>query len=249
MKKIVLCIWIFLFAFNVNAASISTNVTLKSCIDGDTAILNIDNKEVKVRFLAINTPEVNKEEFGKEASEYSCGLLKNAKQITVEYDSKATKDKYDRELVWIWVDDKLLQERLVSEGYAEVAYVYDKYKYAESLCLVQQDAIQNKKHIWSNSSREEDYCGGVDTSKVINIIDYELLKMLDENTEYSQEDVQKFIDQIQNAQSKIEAFSSATDKVSNYMEENPETVSNAILFVILGIAGIYLLLKTIKELK
>ncbi len=248
MKKVVLLISIFLFAFNVNAAS-TTNVTLKSCIDGDTANFVVDGKEVKARFLAINTPEYENEDFGKDAGEYTCKLLKEAKTITIEYDSKATTDKYDRALVWVWVDKNLLQERLVSEGYAEVAYVYDKYKYADSLCVLQQDAIKNKKNIWSNTKREQDYCGGVDTSKVINIIDYELLTVTENQDDYSQEDINKILEQIQSTQSKAEAINNATVKVNEFLDENKEGISNVLLYVVLGIAGIYLLLKTIKDMK
>lgn len=233
----------------VNAAQISKEVTLKSCIDGDTANFIIDEKEIKVRFLALNTPEYEKEEYGKEASEYTCKLLKEAKTITVEYDEKATKDKYDRVLAWVWVDKDLLQEKIIANGYGEVAYVYDKYKYADSLCLVQQDAIKDKKNIWSNANKEQDYCGGVDTTNIINIIDYDLQMSITEQSDYSQEDVQKIIDQIQNAQSKVEAINNATSKVGQFLDDNKEGVANVMLYALLGIAGIYVLLKTIKDLK
>ena len=46
----------------------------------------------------------------------------------MEYDDNSTKrDKYDRILAWVYADDLFLQDSLVSEGYAEVAYLYGKY--------------------------------------------------------------------------------------------------------------------------
>jgi len=39
-------------------------------------------KKVKIRFLAIDTPEVDKNEpYSREAKEYTCNALKNAKEI------------------------------------------------------------------------------------------------------------------------------------------------------------------------
>ena len=130
MKKIVIVlICFFALIINVNAKKLDVNVKFKSCIDGDTATFMVDDKEVKVRFLSINTPELKTEYKGEEAKDFTCKALSNAETIVLEHDDKATVDKYDRLLVWIWVDGKLLQESLVSEGLAEVAYVYDDYKY------------------------------------------------------------------------------------------------------------------------
>ena len=59
-------------------------VEFYKCSDGDTARFKIKGEEKKVRFLAIDTPEVNHQEkgtepFGKEASDYTCNALSNAK--------------------------------------------------------------------------------------------------------------------------------------------------------------------------
>ncbi len=126
MKKIVfLFICFFAFILNIYAVSIDSNVSLKSCIDGDTANFNVNGEEVKVRFLAVNAPEKDTEEYGKDASDYVCSRLVNANTIILEYDEKATVDKYDRTLAWVWVDGELLEQSLVFGGYAEVAYIYD----------------------------------------------------------------------------------------------------------------------------
>ena len=79
MKKIIFCI-ILLFSFNINVKAEKLEVTLNKCVDGDTAWFNLDSNNIKVRFLAIDTPEsTNKiEPYGKEASEFTCNALKNA---------------------------------------------------------------------------------------------------------------------------------------------------------------------------
>ena len=119
--------------------------------------LELDEKEIKVRFLAIDTPETGETEepFGKEASEFTCGKLKFAKKIEIEYDDNAEKkDKYDRELVWVFVDDRLLQEEIVEKGYGEVTYLYGDYKYINILKRSESIAKRNSLNIWSTN---EDY--------------------------------------------------------------------------------------------
>ena len=147
------------------------SVTLDSCVDGDTAKLNIDGQILKFRFIGIDTPESvhpkkKVEPFGKEASEYTCKELKNAKEILVEYEKDNKKDKYERELAWIWVDDELLQKKIIANGYGQVAYIYDKYKYTLNLCAIQKETMANKIGVWSQKSYKEGYCKNIDTDGI-----------------------------------------------------------------------------------
>ena len=158
MKKIIFTIIIsFLLIFSVSAKS--TKVKFKSCIDGDTAKFIMNDEVVTARFLAIDTPETkhpNKkaEPYGKEASDYTCKRLKEAKTIKFEFDKNADKDRYDRYLVWIFVDGSLLQEELISKGLAKVAYIYDEYKYTEKLEKEQKKAQKEKLGIWGDYKKE-----------------------------------------------------------------------------------------------
>ena len=136
---------------NVNAREI---VTLSKCVDGDTAWFYLDGKEIKTRFLAIDTPEsTNKiEAYGKEASNFTCDKLTNAKKIEIEYDENSDKtDKYNRELVWVFVDNELLQNLIIKEGLGEVAYLYGDYKYTNLLQKSQLEAQEKKINIWSTT--------------------------------------------------------------------------------------------------
>lgn len=157
MKKIyIILLSLFLFLpFNVNASD-KEIVTFSSCVDGDTARVIYNNEEIKIRFLAIDTPEVKHpkkgtEPFGKEASNYTCKRLKEAKKITIEFDSNSDKqDKYDRYLVWIYIDNSLLQKELVSKGLAKVAYLYGDYSYTDILTKEEQKAKNNKIGLWQD---------------------------------------------------------------------------------------------------
>ena len=126
MKKVVFFILLLFNISIVYASNSKFKVTLDSCIDGDTARFVIKDEVKTVRFLSINTPEIAHDDivgepFGKEASIFTCNMLTNASVIKLQYDSKSDKeDKYGRVLAWVFVDDELLQEKLVSEGLAEV---------------------------------------------------------------------------------------------------------------------------------
>ncbi len=162
MKKIfILSIFLLLISSKVVFAK-SDVVKLSKCVDGDTAKFIINGKEYSTRFLAIDTPETKHpkkkvEPYGKEASKYTCDSLKNAKKIVLEYDSNSTEeDKYGRKLAWIFVDDELLQEKLINKGYAKVAYLYDDYKYTDRLKLKEKEAKKSKKGIWSDEEYTDD---------------------------------------------------------------------------------------------
>jgi len=151
----------FFIIDNVYAKKI--DVKLKTCIDGDTAIFIHNDEKIKARFLAIDTPETEYSEkgempLGKEASEYTCNKLKNAKNIKLEYDNSSDKqDKFERHLVWVWIDDKLLQKDLVSIGYAKVTYLYNNYKYNNNLIEEEMKAKEKELGIWkkdNNSNKE-----------------------------------------------------------------------------------------------
>ena len=63
-------------------------------------------------------------------------------------------DKYDRLLVWVFVDGNLLQKDLVENGYAKVAYLYGDYKYTKELEKVQELASANNLGIWNETEKD-----------------------------------------------------------------------------------------------
>ena len=156
MKKIFFFLCFFV-CLNVNASN-KFSVRLDKCIDGDTARFFINGESRTVRFLSINAPEIAHDDvleefYGNESSDYTCKLLKRSSSIELEYDPKSDKvDKYDRVLAWVFVDHKLLQKELVSGGYAEVKYVYDKYLYSDELKDLEIRAKEKKIGMWGSSS-------------------------------------------------------------------------------------------------
>lgn len=147
-------------------------VTLEDCVDGDTAKFKMnDGAIIKARFLAVDTPETvhptkGVEPFGKEASNFTCTSLKEAKEIKIEYDENSDKeDNYGRKLVWVFVDGVLLQNSLVSKGYAEVTYLYGNYKYTPLLQDSQVIAKLEGVGIWSDKETKEEVVQNNNSSK------------------------------------------------------------------------------------
>ena len=157
MKKIIYLISIFFIG--INLVSANSTVKFNKCIDGDTFKATLDGKVITIRMLAVDTPELAKEDkaadyYANEASDYTCNRLKQAKKITLEYDANSDKqDKYDRYLAWVFLDGDLLQTDLVENGYAKVAYLYNDYKYTDILIQKQEIASAKNIGIW-NSSKE-----------------------------------------------------------------------------------------------
>lgn len=135
-------------------------VELIEIVDGDTAKFKMNEDQITVRFLGINTketvdPEIGEEAWGKEGSEFTKEKLEGANKIELEFDNKADKkDKYDRYLAWVWIDDVLLQNLLVEKGLAETYMLQNDYKYAGMLQESEEVAKNNKLGIWSDETSD-----------------------------------------------------------------------------------------------
>lgn len=129
-------------------------------VDGDTAVFAFDadqdgkSEEFSARFLLIDTPEtrhpkLGKQPLGQEAKERTAELLESG-DITIEFDIGQRLDKYSRILVYVYVDGKSVQETLLAEGFARVAYVYPpNTRYLDEFEVKEQSAKRKGKGIWS----------------------------------------------------------------------------------------------------
>ena len=239
MKKILIII-ICLISINVKATTFTKDAIFVRCVDGDTAVFNVSDEEVKFRFLAIDTPETvhptkDVEAFGKDASEYTCNKLTNAQNIVLEYESSNTKDKYGRSLAWIWVDGSLLQKELIEVGYAKVAYIYGNYRYTTSLCLYQDKAITKNLGTWEDNN-DIGYCETVDLTDVQDNINF--ANIANEDTISSEE---------QNTLNTLDNINNIEEKISNYLDDNDEKINKYLVYGFIIIAIIYMVMKEVKK--
>ena len=118
-------------------------------IDGDTIEIKGGDK---VRYIGIDTPETVDPRkpvqcFGVEASKKNKELVEG-KTVRLEKDI-TDRDKYNRLLRYIYVDDVLVNLELVRQGFA-YSYSYPPdIKYQDQFVKAQQEAREARRGLWS----------------------------------------------------------------------------------------------------
>lgn len=141
--------------------------------DGDTFSCRLENgKEIKVRLIGIDTPEVHENRraygqtryfgsldevlsWGREAKYFVEELLKLYKIVYLELDVQKT-DKYGRILAYVWLPDgTMLNELLLREGYAMLLTIPPNVKYVEKFKKAVEGAREEGKGIWETIRKNE----------------------------------------------------------------------------------------------
>ena len=135
--------------------------TIIRVVDGDTIVVSIDNENVKVRLIGVDTPEsVASQEYldktgkqntaeGKDASAFTKEVLSHYKTVYLEQD-KGDTDKYGRNLRYVWleipeevnketIEEHMLQGILLSNGKAVTMSIKPNVKYAQEFEQIQED--------------------------------------------------------------------------------------------------------------
>lgn len=129
------------------------NATVARVVDGDTIDVTFqDGSTERVRLLLIDTPESKHPEkgeqpYGKDAYMYTKELLEN-QDVVIEV-GNPERDKYDRLLGYVWYDNTNINQRLIEEGYARVAYVTPpNTKYLDEFKQAETQVKNERKRIW-----------------------------------------------------------------------------------------------------
>ena len=127
-------------------------VEFVQCDDSKSAkFRNKDNELINVKLLGISVPD----KIEDETYEFICDTLEKSTNIKLEYDSSSEEtDSYGRRYAWVFVDDLLLQDMLVKEGYANISSQIAEYKYMDDLKLSLEEAKQDEKGIWKKVVEE-----------------------------------------------------------------------------------------------
>lgn len=122
-----------------NRKSISGKVVKVS--DGDTiTILSAGNRQVKIRFEGIDTPEKN-QAFGTKAKSYLSRMVAG-KMVKV---SVKEKDRYGRTVGTVFVGSKNVNLEMVKAG---LAWHYKFYSKDKTLAKAEELARKAKKGLW-----------------------------------------------------------------------------------------------------
>ena len=150
MKKFALTMLIFIFCYSV--ASASDYFYVKRVVDGDTIVLENDER---VRFIGVDTPETvhpqkSVEYFGKEASAFTKRMCEG-KQVRLEYDWQK-RDKYNRLLAYVYLEDgTFVNAEIVKQGYGH-AYTKFPFKYLKEFRLYERSARENGVGLWGEDN-------------------------------------------------------------------------------------------------
>lgn len=125
-------------------------VKVTRVIDGDTIEIETG---ARVRYIGINAPEtVNPKRevqcFGKEATAKNRELVEG-KEVRLEKDISET-DKSGRLLRYVYLDNMMVNEWLVAEGYAYASSFPPDIKYQDLLQQAQARAQVEKKGLWGS---------------------------------------------------------------------------------------------------
>jgi endonuclease YncB( thermonuclease family) len=142
--------------------------TVIKVVDGDTFIAEINGKEEKIRLIGCNTPESvgdykdNPQPYGKEASDYTKGLLKAKSTVYLTSDIGKT-DKYGRLLRYVWLskpniakmDSIMVNAILIKNGMASIMTVAPNVKYSAVFLALEQDAREADRGLWGIESKKK----------------------------------------------------------------------------------------------
>lgn len=125
-------------------------------IDGDTIVIN-KNGETRVRLLAMDAPEKSTtrydtaEYFGEEAWKHAESLIaESGREVRITYD-QVKKDKYDRDLAYVWLKDgRMLNALMVADGYAYSYTSSPKPEYVDDMLSLMRRARTQDLGLWGH---------------------------------------------------------------------------------------------------
>lgn len=130
--------------------------TVERVVDGDTLIVE---GNVRVRLIGVNAPESVKPEhpvepWGPEASEFTRNFLASG-PVRLSFDRERV-DQYGRQLAYVWVGQRLLNEELLRAGLArwEPNYQYQE-PMKQRFRKAQKEAQAARRGIWSDDKRSQ----------------------------------------------------------------------------------------------
>ncbi len=123
-------------------------------VDGDTIDIDIIDKKERVRLIGIDTPEIVDPRkpvacFGKESAEKAEQVLNNQLVFLEKDETQGEKDKYQRLLRYVFLEDGTnFNKLMISQGFAK-EYTYKiPYKYQSEFRMEEKEAKDGKKGLW-----------------------------------------------------------------------------------------------------
>lgn len=125
--------------------------TVLEVIDGDTIVVDIEGTREFVRYIGIDTPEreneTNEKECFSDEATAANNTLVSGKLVRLIADEE-DRDTYNRLLRYVYVNDELVQERLLEEGFARLLTIPPNTRHKNSFSELERIAIEKERGLW-----------------------------------------------------------------------------------------------------
>jgi micrococcal nuclease len=122
-----------------------------SVTDGDTVEAWVDGSAENVRYIGIDTPEVDPsigvECFGEEASALNRELVGD-RRVRLVFDDEL-RDRYDRLLAYVYVGRLLVNAEIVRRGYARTLTIPPNTDRASLFARLEREAGRQGRGLWA----------------------------------------------------------------------------------------------------
>ena len=139
------------FTPSVSASTLSGKVL--KVLDGDTFLIRVQGREEHVRLREIDAPEIThqkkigQEPWGKRARYFAQSLVKG-KAVRLEVEGPDERDKYNRLLAYVFVNQTFVNREMVLSGNAFFYPGPFRGKYADALQEAEEAAREKGRGVW-----------------------------------------------------------------------------------------------------
>lgn len=133
-------------------------IKVSKVIDGDTIVVDIDGRQIHVRLIGINSPELTDKRtqvncLAQKAKEEAQKLLAGQSVYLEKDPTQGNYDKYNRLLAYVFLSkDTNFNKLMIENGYA-YEYTYRlPYKYQKEFKTAQSEARSAQRGLWNPSS-------------------------------------------------------------------------------------------------
>jgi micrococcal nuclease len=132
----------------------STAARVERVVDGDTIAVRVGDRQERVRYIGVDTPETVKPDapvecWGPAASALNKRLLRAGEQVTLQFD-RELRVRYDRLLAYVYrgSDRLFVNARLVRDGAARTLSISPNTAHSGELARLQADARAAARGLW-----------------------------------------------------------------------------------------------------
>ena len=126
-------------------ARATSNCTVTRIVDGDTIECS---RRGSVRLIGMDAPESNQEPFGSQATAALAAFIQPGSTVQLELDAE-TRDRYDRQLAYVWSGGLLVDWALVRQGWAVQLTFPLNVQYVDWFTEAERRAREEARGLWA----------------------------------------------------------------------------------------------------